>query len=359
MDTNEECGLRPFVFTDRGSLSAFSGFPEGTVQECDLMTKRWVPHTLARIARHLDLNDPFLPSFLRKNGIDVVSHAHKLSSVPTIGWIPDFQHLHLPHFFEEKELSGRSKEYQDDARRCNRIIVSSHDALKDLASFAPESIGKASVLQFVASPPSLLDPLSVEEMNLRSKVGERYFILPNQFWVHKNHGVVIDALAIAKESVPGIVVVATGAQKDYRNPNYYGEIENRVRSRGVAKNFIATGVVSRSMLWYLIFDAIAVINPSRFEGWSTSVEEAKSIGKSIILSDIATHVEQAPKYSSYFNVDDPATLADQLVAHWKAADPAEDKRRQEEAKGLFPQRQKEFSATYERIVRQTYAEGCK
>ena len=44
----------------------------------------------------------------------------------------------------------------------------------------------------------------------------------------------------------------------------------------------------------LINIAKAVINPSLFEGWSSTVEECKSVGKNMILSDINVHKEQHP-----------------------------------------------------------------
>ena len=37
-----------------------------------------------------------------------------------------------------------------------------------------------------------------------------------------------------------------------------------------------------------------MINPSLFEGWSSTVEECKSVGKNMILSDLNVHKEQYP-----------------------------------------------------------------
>lgn len=45
----------------------------------------------------------------------------------------------------------------------------------------------------------------------------------------------------------------------------------------------------------LMKHAIAIINPSLFEGGSTTVEEAKSLLKVIILSGIPVHREQNPR----------------------------------------------------------------
>jgi len=58
----------------------------------------------------------------------------------------------------------------------------------------------------------------------------------------------------------------------------------------------------------------AVINPSLFEGWSTTVEEAKSMGVPMLLSDIGVHREQAEGRASFFDPHAPETLADLLVA---------------------------------------------
>jgi glycosyltransferase involved in cell wall biosynthesis len=53
----------------------------------------------------------------------------------------------------------------------------------------------------------------------------------------------------------------------------------------------------------------ALLNPSLFEGWSTTVEEARALGVSMILSDIGVHREQAAEGAVYF---DPLS-ADSLV----------------------------------------------
>jgi len=43
-------------------------------------------------------------------------------------------------------------------------------------------------------------------------------------------------------------------------------------------------------------NAQAVIQPSFFEGWSTVVEDAKSLNQHIIVSDLEVHKEQLESY---------------------------------------------------------------
>jgi glycosyltransferase involved in cell wall biosynthesis len=66
-------------------------------------------------------------------------------------------------------------------------------------------------------------------------------------------------------------------------------------------------------VYALLRACTGLINPSRSEGWSTTVEEAKSFGVPMILSDLDVHREQAAASASFFGTDDPAALADHLL----------------------------------------------
>jgi hypothetical protein len=61
---------------------------------------------------------------------------------------------------------------------------------------------------------------------------------------------------------------------------------------------------------------VAIINPSKFEGWNTSVEQAKAINKKIILSNISSHKEQDPFRASYFEVNNYSQLAKIIKNTW-------------------------------------------
>ena len=100
----------------------------------------------------------------------------------------------------------------------------------------------------------------------------------------------------------------------------------------------------------LMHHALAVVNPSFFEGWSTTVEEAKSLGKTVILSDIPVHREQAPDRGHYFRPEAPEELADVLLCvagNWNIK---EEKRQQDRAQTALPERFAAFAQTYQSIV---------
>jgi hypothetical protein len=52
-----------------------------------------------------------------------------------------------------------------------------------------------------------------------------------------------------------------------------------------------------------------VLTPSLFEGWSTSVEEAKALEKQMILSDTPIHREQMTNNVIFIDPLDPKSLA--------------------------------------------------
>ena len=78
-------------------------------------------------------------------------------------------------------------------------------------------------------------------------------------------------------------------------------------------NILSLGFIPREDQLELMKNAIAVIQPSKFEGWGTVVEDAKTLGKQIILSDIPVHREQFGEHGFYFKPDDYMSLAEILT----------------------------------------------
>ena len=97
-------------------------------------------------------------------------------------------------------------------------------------------------------------------------------------------------------------------------------------------------------------DSEVVINPSKFEGWSTTVEEAKSLGKNIILSDIPVHREQNPKWGIYFDPNNPNQLASIIKNSLNIDNEINRELRYKEARSELNDRYRGFAKDYEKIV---------
>lgn len=234
-------------------------------------------------------------------------------TIPAVAWIPDLQHRSLPQLFPTRARWRREIGFRVQIASRRTIMLSSECALRDFRAYYPRARNRVSVVRFATQPPEAFldtDPLEViATYNLPAN----YFYLPNQFYRHKNHRLVVDALAILKSRGVNVVVCASGSMEDRREPGYYDQVNSEIKKRGLEANFRHLGVIPLPHVYALLRTSIALLNPSRFEGWSTTVEEAKSFGVPMILSDIDVHREQASGAARYFGVDDPAALADYLA----------------------------------------------
>ena len=256
---------------------------------------RFLARRAGRFAGSLDKGFS-IGAFLRKRRVELVFSMDSFGpqfSVPLLGWIPDFQHLHLPEMFPPEEVEARNHNILRIAHSARRVILSSHAAFGDFRDFAPQFATKGALLPFVAQvPPGTFDtdPGWVCDMY---NLPRRYIYLPNQFWKHKNHRLVIEALRLLKHEYPEIVVVCTGNTADPRNPDHFASLKAAIARHGLRDNIIILGLIPYSHVFPLMRQSLAVLQPSLFEGWSTTVEEAKSVGKPMLLSDIPVHREQA------------------------------------------------------------------
>jgi len=162
-------------------------------------------------------------------------------------------------------------------------MLSSESALRDCKAFYPKVAGRASVFRFASLPSTELLSADPGEMTKQYNLPERFFFLPNQFWRHKNHQVVLDALAILTSRGKDVVIAASGSKDDPREPDYFDSVMRQIAERNLSRNFRYLGMIPLSHVYALLRVSAALINPSHFEGWSTTVEEAKSFGVPMIF----------------------------------------------------------------------------
>jgi glycosyltransferase involved in cell wall biosynthesis len=305
--------------------------------------------------------DPLFEATLHRHRIDVLSHSGHLGwrpSVPVISWIPDFQHVRMPEFFEPSECLARDRRFHRLCDWSSLVIVSSEDARKDLIRFSPGQAAKARVLRF-ASGMVVASPTLPSRSVVEASLGELppYFHLPNQFWKHKNHLVAVRAAKLLADEGHRFCVVATGNPFDSKQPEYARTVTDEINRLGLKNIFLTPGLVPYELLIALMSNAVSVINPSRFEGWSTSVEESKALGRSIILSDIPVHREQAPQRGVYFDPDSPEALAAAMRHRLNSFNVDEEKASYAEAIAHAPEFLRRFAKDYFNIVKELFEFG--
>lgn len=263
--------------------------------------------------------NPLLDRLLLKHNIDVVSHSSYISKkVKTINWVMDFQHIHFPDLWNQREMRQTRKFLHRLITKSDKIFLSSVAAFNDYKLEYGEITEKVDILHFVSQPVKELTTTlsSAGEYSLRTKYGinRPFFYLPNQFWSHKNHKVVFEAIDDLKSRGLNPLLVTSGLMEDFRSKsNHIQWLRDFVIKQDLQENILFLGLIPYKDVLDLLTLSKCVINPSLFEGWSSTVEEAKTMGKLLVLSNIGVHNEQSPKYGLYFNPDDKNELSEILA----------------------------------------------
>ena len=298
-------------------------------QEVDLEPLTFVNRLRWKILRILfNQGDSRFRRFVQKQKIDFVYPYFDKNigkkSYRSAAWIPDFQHKYLPEFFTSQEIEHRDRSFAEIASYSPTVVLSSKTAESDFQKFFPEAAEKSEVLSFKTSTVSTWykgDPQNVQQ---KYSLGDRFFLISNQFWQHKNHLVIFKALKLLQEKSIYPVVVCTGHIYDYRQPEYSDVILQTIHHLGIAKQVYLLGMIPRFDQIQLMRRSLAVIQPSLFEGWSTVVEDARCLGKPMILADLAVNIEQNPPNSLFFERNSLESLATLLADWWERLLPGAD-----------------------------------
>lgn len=266
---------------------------------------------------------PLAPPIVRAaaaSGADVLfgdaNQMHDFGA-PWIGWIPDFQHRALPEYFDPAEIAGRDTAYTEMAERAARVLLSSEDARRDFEQFAPERAHKARVASFVSLMDDAVFSVDPTDTVFRHGITGPFVVVPNQWWRHKNHEAAIRAAGILRARGSELTWVFTGALSDYRAPGHADALLALIDELGLAGHARVLGMIDRDDQLQLMRAAEMVVQPSLFEGWSTVVEDAKTLGQRIVLSDLDVHREQEPPAALFFerhSAEDLAAKVEQMLA---------------------------------------------
>lgn len=225
----------------------------------------------------------------------------------TVSWIPDFQELHLSYFFSKDEVNARRNHHRDRFATAG-LVVSSDDVRKDVEDFYPGECDSIAVVHFASFDRH--DETAVDSTRAKYNLKDRYVMCANQIWLHKNHIVVLRAVALLKQRGISVQVVFTGNEKDYRVAGYSNYLKQQAIEWGIAENVHFLGFIPRTDQLCLMKGAHYVLQPSLFEGWSTVIEDAKSMGQFVVASDLEVHKEQLTECARFFFRHDPIALAD-------------------------------------------------
>lgn len=215
-------------------------------------------------------------------------------SAVRIGYIFDFQHLHLPDLFSRRIIRKRNRQFAAIASASDGIIVNSDFVRDDVISFLKYDKHKIFKLPFI---PFKNQKVAIDsEGALRKyKITQPYLIVCNHFWVHKDHETALRAFSelTMLPEFSALSLALTGDPVDHRNPAHYAQLQALSKSLGINGRTHFLGLIPKADQLSLLKGARLLVQPTRYEGGpgGGAVYEAMGNGIPAVVSDISINRE--------------------------------------------------------------------
>jgi hypothetical protein len=346
--------INPVILTNFSlPKNNFSEFKNIKILKSKAFSHSIVRRIISKIQISIFGKDFFLEKFLKKNKINTLSHFYisgRNSAIKSLFWIPDFQELYNLKYISIKRKILRKINILYAIKNSTKIILSSNTVKKDLKKIDYYGYKNSVVFRpFFVTPNNIKNKKILKKYNVKKK----FFLLPNQYWKHKNHLLILNILKDLKTNKKNnIEVVSTGYFNDYRYPEYKEEILSFIKKNNLKSCYKILGVIPFQDLMDLMQYSIAVINPSKSEGWSSTVEQAKSMGKMVLLSNLKVHREQSPHRKHFFETNDKDKLRNIMLNLHNSFDSKSEKKKMIIAKKKMLTVKKNFIIDYVKLINQ-------
>jgi glycosyltransferase involved in cell wall biosynthesis len=236
------------------------------------------------------------------------------TEVPSLYQPHDLQHLHLPDLFSPWIRKRREAIYRAHCERAAAVVTMSSWGRRDFIERygLPEEkvwvVPGASVLPEYPAP----SPSDLEDIRARLSLPDAFLLYPAQPWPHKNHELLLEALALVRERTGATIpLVCSGAPA-----GHFHQVRDRAIELGLEATTIFPGFVDPKELRGLYELATALVFPSRFEGWGLPVCEAFSAGLPVASSTSTGLPDLVGDAGLLFDPDSVEEIADATERLW-------------------------------------------
>lgn len=237
-----------------------------------------------------------------------LSPACELVELPYTANVWDLQHRTLPWF---PELAGHGEWDERESanhwflQRASMVVTGTEAGAAELARFYGIPDDHVRLIPH-PTPADALDEAGKPLASARGRFGLEgpYLLYPAQFWPHKNHACLVEALALLAEQGHTPALVLSGSEKGNR-----AHIEQLARDRGVHGSLRFTGFIERATLLALYREAAAMVYPSFGGPENLPPLEAFALGCPVVAADVPGAREQLGDAALLADPRSPAAFA--------------------------------------------------
>lgn len=288
------------------------------VDEIDYPYLELVPHNFSSIYKgyidsFLKNKNTFVHDLVVNNKLDAIFPMHdypvksKLDA-KLVSWYADLQHMYYPQFFTKRKVIERNARIRLILKNSKDLVVSSQAVKDDFIKFfkVPKRLN-IHIYHFVSIIEGLPD-MTFDEIRTKYDLPEHFYMISNQFHKHKNHKVVFEAVAELKKKGFEVSIGITGRFPDEPDSPYMQELHDIINKNDLKKSIKFLGLIPRGDQLLLMKYCKAILQPSLFEGWSTVIEDAKSLQVPVIAANLNVNIEQLDETGTYFEPHNVAQL---------------------------------------------------
>lgn len=311
--------VNPKHFFRTLSKSKAASFHPGLAELRNLLSDLPRSHRQELLSIELRLPHPLCFSFPRSSLVGPFPFHHRFlrffpSGLRLLTYIPDFQHIEIPQNFSRNEIESRNSQFNAVISRSHLIMTHSIHSLGIMNRLfdIPKKTTAFSIGPYWSLTRRNFQKSSeiIDEVRMKYGLDGKYFVCSNQFWKHKNHSVVLEAVKISLNAGMPMKVCFTGEMSDYRGSSHIQQLFDFVETEGIQNYVTFTGFVNKAQQLALIRGATALIQPTLYEGspGGNSVFESLSLGVPVILSSLPVTEELDSPICVKFNPNDPYDL---------------------------------------------------
>jgi glycosyltransferase involved in cell wall biosynthesis len=227
--------------------------------------------------------------------------------------IHDLMHRYEPGFPEVSAFGRgrhRDRHFERVCARARALLVDSEVGRRHVHEAYGFPVEAIFPLPYIA-PRYMYGPHRSASPAPAYELPERFVFYPAQFWAHKNHLRLIEAVRRLRAELPDLKLVLAGSKK-----NGYAAVEHKVKSGGLEDVVQFLGFVPESDLPMLYRRAVALVLPTFFGPTNIPPLEAFVAGCPVAASRIYGMPEQLCDAALFFDPLSVDDIADAVRRLW-------------------------------------------
>lgn len=224
----------------------------------------------------------WLAAQCRRRNINLVHHAGgivpMIRSARPVLTIHDLQYLYYPEYFTRAKLTYLKTMVPRSAEAARLILT-------------PSEFSRRTVIERLNIDPAIVIVVphgispregAADGGEVRAKYGieGRFFLYPAITYPHKNHLVLLEAMAHVVRRHGDATLVLTGGKGSFET-----RLGAEIKTLGIERNVKRLGYIPSDDLNALYAEAVALTFPSRFEGFGAPVLEAMARACPVVAAD--------------------------------------------------------------------------